>query len=80
MLHLYHQACAQLQRAISVCVAKIEEYVEKSCSTHIYALAMIINPIEKLKWIEAKWTHGQYKSAKEWILAPMLEYRKSMPG
>ncbi|KAF4611154.1 hypothetical protein D9613_006646 [Agrocybe pediades] len=96
MLHLYRQACPQLQRAISVCVAKIEEYVEKSRSTRIYALAMsnfsniinltitsltqvfpVINPIKKLKWIEAKWTHEQYKAAKEWVLAAMLEYRKA---
>ncbi|KAF9545853.1 hypothetical protein CPC08DRAFT_649252 [Agrocybe pediades] len=40
MLRLYRQACPQLWRAVSVCIAKIEDYVEKSRGTRIYALAM----------------------------------------
>ena len=40
MLRAYWVICPQLKRAISVCIAKIEEYVNKSWKTHIYALAM----------------------------------------
>ncbi|KAF9471353.1 hypothetical protein BDN70DRAFT_764017, partial [Pholiota conissans] len=52
MLRAYKVICPQLRGAISVCISKIEEYVNKSRKTRIYALAMIINPITKLHWIE----------------------------
>jgi hypothetical protein len=40
MLRAYRVICPQLKRAISICIAKIEEYVKKSRKTRIYALAM----------------------------------------
>jgi hypothetical protein len=40
MLRAYKVICPQLLSAISVCIAKIEEYVSKSQKTQIYALAM----------------------------------------
>jgi hypothetical protein len=40
MLRAYKVICPQLWSAISICIAKIEEYVTKSRKTRIYALAM----------------------------------------
>lgn len=40
MLRSFRVICPQLCSAISVCIAKIEEYVKRSRKTRIYALAM----------------------------------------
>ncbi|KAF5351590.1 hypothetical protein D9758_007266 [Tetrapyrgos nigripes] len=41
-----------LSHMISASILKIQEYVDKARSTHMYAFAMFINPISKTTWIE----------------------------
>ena len=42
--------------AISLAVSKLEEYVAKSRSSLVHALAMFVNPYIKLSWINKHWT------------------------
>ncbi|KAF9523888.1 hypothetical protein CPB83DRAFT_750385, partial [Crepidotus variabilis] len=45
----------EISHYIVVSVMKIREYVEKSRSSRIYALAIMINPAYKMDWINEHW-------------------------
>lgn len=43
------------RHAISLGIAKIEDYVAKSCQSSVHAFAMFVNPHIKMDWITANW-------------------------
>ncbi|KZT21839.1 hypothetical protein NEOLEDRAFT_1072768, partial [Neolentinus lepideus HHB14362 ss-1] len=56
-----------ISHGIGIAIIKIEEYMSKGRMTRIYALAMIINPVIKLKWIEERWSKDNAAAVKEWM-------------
>ncbi|EPQ60967.1 hypothetical protein GLOTRDRAFT_30409, partial [Gloeophyllum trabeum ATCC 11539] len=88
VIPLYEMLLAALRRlldslpkiahAISAAIFKIEEYVKKGRRSRIYALAMVINPTTKLKWIEEHWKPDEARDAREWVLQEMFKYRKAL--
>ncbi|KDQ52761.1 hypothetical protein JAAARDRAFT_50161 [Jaapia argillacea MUCL 33604] len=68
----------QIAHIIAAAIRKIEEYVFKSRKSRIYVLAMIINPMMKLDWIEKHWTDDEAIQAREWVKAAMLEFCQSL--
>ncbi|KAF8505584.1 hypothetical protein F5888DRAFT_1604559, partial [Russula emetica] len=57
----------ELSYYINLGVAKIMEYVSKGRRSRIYALAMIINPRSKFKWIEEHWSESEAADAEKWM-------------
>ncbi|KAI0284024.1 hypothetical protein BGY98DRAFT_911151 [Russula aff. rugulosa BPL654] len=60
------EAIPELSHYIDLGIAKIMEYVLRGRS-RIYALAMIINPTTKFKWIEEHWSPSERADAERWM-------------
>ncbi|EJF59222.1 hypothetical protein DICSQDRAFT_65365 [Dichomitus squalens LYAD-421 SS1] len=57
-----------LAHLITLGVEKIEEYMMKSRMSRMYSLAMIVNPMFKLSWIQQHWSDQEAKAARSWAL------------
>ncbi|KDQ06613.1 hypothetical protein BOTBODRAFT_91089, partial [Botryobasidium botryosum FD-172 SS1] len=57
----------ELAPAIQAGLDKLNEYVQRSRKTKLYALAMVINPTIKFEWIEKHWSADEQAKAKEWL-------------
>ncbi|KAF8902744.1 hypothetical protein CPB84DRAFT_1678641, partial [Gymnopilus junonius] len=58
----------ELGHYIGVSIAKIQEYTRKGRQSCIYALAMILNPSQKMNWINEHWSQKEASDAKVWML------------
>ncbi|KAF7330238.1 putative AC transposase [Mycena venus] len=86
VLPLYEQLIVMLKNlvkdldkisiGINAAIRKLEEYLNLSRRTRIYALAMVLNPTIKLQWLRENWSAEDANAAKNWVRAAMLEYRK----
>ncbi|KAG9025146.1 hypothetical protein FRB95_010505 [Tulasnella sp. JGI-2019a] len=66
--NLRHAICAGLQ--------KIKEYVSKARKSKIYMLALILNPMDKMSWIEDNWKDEMaVADTKKTVEDAMLDYR-----
>ncbi|EMD38454.1 hypothetical protein CERSUDRAFT_48572 [Gelatoporia subvermispora B] len=59
---------------IDVGLQRIEKYIALARKSRIYALAMIINPIMKLDWIQEHWKPEDARQARRWIIEVMTAY------
>ncbi|KAG9020880.1 hypothetical protein FRB95_003308 [Tulasnella sp. JGI-2019a] len=66
-----------LRHAICTGLQKIEEYVSKARKSKIYMLALILNPMDKMSWIEDNWKDGMaVVDAKKTVEDVMLDYQR----
>ncbi|KAG9023532.1 hypothetical protein FRB95_012927 [Tulasnella sp. JGI-2019a] len=56
-----------LKHAINFGLSKIEEYVQKARKSKIYTLALVLNPHDKLRWIEDHWQEPAISGAEETV-------------
>ncbi|KAG9031234.1 hypothetical protein FRB95_002936 [Tulasnella sp. JGI-2019a] len=67
-----------LRHAIRAGLQKIEEYMSKARKSKIYMLALILNPMDKMSWIEDSWKDEMaVADAKKTVEDAMLDYRRA---
>ncbi|KAI0660766.1 hypothetical protein C8Q70DRAFT_1044080 [Cubamyces menziesii] len=66
------QQYPELAPYISLGIAKVEEYINKSRRSRIYALAMAVNPMMKLSWITEQWSEDEHMSARDWVIDALV--------
>ncbi|KAF5346326.1 hypothetical protein D9758_011523 [Tetrapyrgos nigripes] len=67
-----------LSHMLMASIVKIEEYVDKARSTHMYSFAMFVNPVSKTSWIEREWPAEQSEAAKTAILDIMTKHQTAI--
>ncbi|KIK87432.1 hypothetical protein PAXRUDRAFT_35370 [Paxillus rubicundulus Ve08.2h10] len=71
LVEVWQRLCLQLwelSHYIGVGISKINEYVQAGCKSHIYALAIIINPTSKMTWIKEHWLASDTNCVQEWMI------------
>ncbi|KAI0720529.1 hypothetical protein C8T65DRAFT_526127, partial [Cerioporus squamosus] len=58
----------EMAHHIQAGIDRLEKYVKLARKTRIYALAMILNPIFKLEWMEKHWSREDMEAARGWML------------
>ncbi|KAJ7629923.1 hypothetical protein B0H17DRAFT_1164250 [Mycena rosella] len=69
MLRDLKRQLPKLGHAISAAIRKLEEYLALSRCAPIYALAMVLHPTIKFKWIEDHWSAEDYQQARASVRA-----------
>ncbi|OJT10844.1 hypothetical protein TRAPUB_12620 [Trametes pubescens] len=76
LLKLARDKYSKIVHGIEASISVLEQYLRYTRQTRVYALAMVINPSVKLKWLEKNWTAEEVTAAQAWMREAMLDYRK----
>ncbi|KAJ2913342.1 hypothetical protein MD484_g7075, partial [Candolleomyces efflorescens] len=75
MLKAFKAQEPEIAHGVQASIEKLQEYLVKTRRTKVYAIAMIINPTIKIKWLEEHWEESDVSAAKEWMIDSMAEYQ-----
>ncbi|KAJ7440177.1 hypothetical protein FB451DRAFT_1344143 [Mycena latifolia] len=63
----------ELSLGINTTIRKLEEYLNMSQRTRMYALAMVLNPTIKLQWLHDNWSAKDFVTAKNGIRSAVIQ-------